>query len=135
MELSSGGKKLLYLRADGLIICTPTGSTAYANSAGGPLLHPSLNAYCVMAVCPFLSRFQPLAMNAESVFSVKLCEEASVTACLSGDGHSVFQLQAGDTIRIGGIPGAFAYARFGLYDYFDKLRSTGMVRDSLGGPC
>jgi NAD+ kinase len=132
MELSSAGKKVLYLRADGLIICTPTGSTAYAHSAGGPLLHPSLNVYCVMAVCPFLSRFQPLAMNAESVFSVQLCEEAGVKACLSGDGQAVFKLQPGDVVRIKGIPGAFALARFGLYDYFDKLRSTGMVRDSLG---
>jgi NAD+ kinase len=132
MELSAAGRKVLYLRADGLIVCTPTGSTAYAHSAGGPLLHPSLNAYCVMAVCPFLSRFQPLAMNAESVFSVKLCEETGSNTCLSGDGQAVFKLQSGDIVRIKGVPGAFAFARFGLYDYFDKLRSTGMVMDSPG---
>jgi NAD+ kinase len=131
MELFVAGKKILHLRADGLIIFTPTGSTAYANSAGGPILHPALNAYGVMAVCPFLSRFQPMVLDAETAFTVKICDTGGNT-CLSGDGQAVFRLRRGDSVRIKGIPHSLTFARFGLCDFFDKLRSTGMAGDSFG---
>jgi NAD+ kinase len=129
MELSAFDKKLLYLRADGLIIASPSGSTAYANSAGGPVLHPALNVYSVMAVCPFFTRFQPLVLDAETVFTVKVCEISSSTY-LSGDGQRVCKLQHGDIIRIKGIPGGFVAARFGLNDFFDKMQAAGILNDS-----
>ncbi len=57
LALTVGGIRLAVLRADGLILSTPTGSTGYTGSARGPLLYPGLEAYAVTPICPFLSNF------------------------------------------------------------------------------
>ena len=131
LDLAVNGNKLLYLRADGLIVSTPTGTTAYASSAGGPLLHPSLNAYCATAICPFLNRLQPLVLNGETVFTAKV-REISPKTYLTIDGQSLSRLHGGDVINVRGVPGGLKFGLFGVGSYYSKLQSTGIVRDSPG---
>ncbi len=130
-DLQAGASKLLYLRADGLIISSPTGATAYSSSAGGPLLYPTMNAYTVTAICPFMSNMAPLVLGQEMVLSVTICEAGSKTYATI-DGQEVFRLQAGDAMRVYGLPGGITFASFGVSDYFSKLRSSGLVADSPG---
>ena len=80
--------------ADGLIVSTPAGSSAYGVSAGGPLVHAALKAYCVTPVCPFLNSFKPMVFPAEGVTSVRV-EEAMGEVNLTEDGQNVVGLEYG----------------------------------------
>ncbi|MDR1126343.1 MAG: NAD(+)/NADH kinase [Deltaproteobacteria bacterium] len=129
LDLTLDGEKLFYVRADGLIISTPTGSTAYNSSAGGPLLHPALAAFCITAICPFLSSTLPLVFNASSELVIDVGELSSKTY-LTSDGQPVCKLQSNDVLKIKGRPGGMTFAQFGMSGYLDKLRGTGLIRDS-----
>jgi NAD+ kinase len=74
IELAIGidGKDVATLKADGLIVSTPTGSTAYSLSAGGPILHPQVPAIVLTPICPHTLSFRPLAVPATSSISVRL---------------------------------------------------------------
>lgn len=130
-NLAVDGKKLSYLRADGLIMATPTGATAYASSAGGPLIHPSLNVYSTTAICPFISHMLPLVLGAEATLSVEIREAGSDTFA-TVDGQELYTLHAGDVLQVKGVPGGMLFGRFGISDYFDKLRYAGFLYDSPG---
>ncbi len=117
------------LRSDGLILSTPTGSTGYAGSAGGPLLPPSLNAYVVAAICPYLSSFPPLVLGPETLFSVTV-GEAAPDLYLTLDGQEAYPLAGGDRLDVRGAPGRICMADFGLKSYFTRLRRVGFVQES-----
>jgi len=74
IELTIGidGKEVATLKADGLIVSTPTGSTAYSLSAGGPILHPQVPAIVLTPICPHTFSFRPLSVPATSTVSVRL---------------------------------------------------------------
>src|SRR5512136_2802265 len=74
IELALGidGQEVARLKADGLIVSTPTGSTAYSLSAGGPILHPQVPAIIVTPICPHTLSFRPLAVPSDSVVRVRL---------------------------------------------------------------
>ena len=85
------------LRADGLIVATPTGSTAYSLSAGGPILHPALDAWVVAAICPHSLTLRPIVVPAHLPVSITLirAEDAHLTL----DGQVEFSLLAGDRLE------------------------------------
>ena len=125
--LGVNGASFVSLRSDGLIFSTPTGSSGYAGSAGGPLLMPALNAYVVAAICPYLSSFPPLTLSPETVFSV-IVGEAAPDLYLTLDGQEAHPLAEGDRLEIRGVPDRFFMADFGLKDYFERLREVGFVQ-------
>ena len=87
-------------RSDGLIVATPTGSTAYALSGGGPILHPSLDAIVLVSICPHTLSSRPVVVSGGSVVEVVLGENAESSVQLSCDGQTTAELAAGDRISI-----------------------------------
>ncbi len=99
VELELPGGVRQEIRSDGIIFSTPTGSTAYAVSAGGPLVHPDLEAMVVTPICPFLHDFKPVVFP--STETITACIPGSETeAWLTVDGQLGFRLKPGDMIRI-----------------------------------
>ena len=87
-------------RSDGLIVATPTGSTAYALSGGGPILHPSLDAVVLVPICPHTLSSRPIVVGGGSVVEVVLGPDAESGVQLSCDGQTAMELAAGDRIAI-----------------------------------
>lgn len=117
------------LRSDGLIFSTPTGSSGYSGSAGGPLMQPCMNAYVVAAICPYLDSFPPLVLEPDVVFTVKV-GEAAPDIYLTLDGQEAHGLEEGDEIKVRGEPGRVLIADFGLNNYFSRLLDAGIVHEA-----
>ena len=97
-EVRIDGEYLYNQRADGLIVATPTGSTAYALSAGGPILHPSLDLIALVPVCPHTMSNRPIVVKSESV--VEILPLSSSEVRIRCDSHSYFDLQANDKVVV-----------------------------------
>ncbi|MDR1040983.1 MAG: NAD(+)/NADH kinase [Deltaproteobacteria bacterium] len=97
LRLSVDGSNTWSYRADGLILATTTGSTAYNLSAGGPVVHPSLPAFVVTPICPFTLSSRPLVLPLDSVIEITI-DESAPTIFLTVDGQMTFELAAGDRI-------------------------------------
>ncbi|MDR2076267.1 MAG: NAD(+)/NADH kinase [Desulfovibrio sp.] len=126
LRLAVNDNPLMDLRADGVILATPTGSSGYAHSAGGPLLFPSLPVYAAVAVCPYLSAFSPLVLEGQTRLRLTV-EKGNLALIL--DGQEVHALQQGDGIEIHGVPGAFRVVEMEMNSYFTKLRALGFIRE------
>jgi NAD+ kinase len=98
MHLRVGDQDAGPIKADGLIVATPTGSTAYALSAGGPILHPSLEAFVIAPICPHTLTLRPSVVPASQPISITL-EEAE-DAHLTLDGQVGHRLLPGDEVRL-----------------------------------
>ena len=108
-------------RADGLIVSTPTGSTAYNLSAGGPVIYPSMNAVVITPICPFTLSNRPIVVPDESLIELRLItqnEDVSLTL----DGQVGFPLMAEDRVVIRKSRTAFNLVQPMNRNYFDVLR-------------
>ena len=85
---------------DGLIVATPTGSTAYALSGGGPILHPGIHAIAVVPICPHTLSDRPVVVSADSTVEVSLPEAADARADVVCDGQMLGELTPGETLTI-----------------------------------
>lgn len=110
-------------RADGMIVSTPTGSTAYALSAGGPILHPGLGAVTLVPICPHTLSHRPIVISSESEIEILLCESRNVDARVSFDGQANLNLLAGDRIIIRQHPNKLLLVHPVDYDYYHILRT------------
>ncbi|AAS96364.1 NAD(+)/NADH kinase [Nitratidesulfovibrio vulgaris] len=128
LDIDVDGERLAGLRADGLIISTPTGATGYAVSARGPLMDPALDAFTVTPICPFLGNFPPLVLGGGSVCSVRIREQGTeVHATI--DGQEGIALRSGDRITLTGLRDGLCFATLGGGGYCARLRACGFVRD------
>jgi NAD+ kinase len=100
LEIYIDGRFVNTLRADGLIVSTPTGSTAYALSGGGPILYPSLEAIVLVPICPHTLTNRPIVVDANSRIEVVLCRENTTPAGASFDGQGDLDLMPNDKICI-----------------------------------
>jgi len=100
LETYINGKQVNQLRSDGLIIATPTGSTAYALSAGGPIIDPVLNALLLVPICPHTMSNRPIVINGDNEIEVVICDRNHDNAQVTCDGQISFGLSAGDRIKI-----------------------------------
>lgn len=98
LEVHVNGQYMTSYRADGLIIATPTGSTAYSLSAGGPIIHPSMNALLLCPICPFALTNRPIVIPNQSVLQVKLITEEEVQVTL--DGQTGYPMYRDDVLEI-----------------------------------
>lgn len=100
MDLYVNDKFVYTQNSDGLIISSPTGSTAYALSAGGPIMHPSLNAIALVPMFPHSLTNRPLVVPGDHEIRVILSPQTGVPARVSFDSHLEFQISPGDEVVI-----------------------------------
>lgn len=100
LELYGDGSLLTVAQADGLIIATPTGSTAYSLSAGGSLVHPGVSAISVTPICPHTLSFRPILLPDGMFLKVKVPDLLRLTAWASFDGRSRVQLNKGSYLTV-----------------------------------
>src|ERR1700752_2132786 len=108
-------------RADGLIISTPTGSTAYNLSAGGPVIFPSMNAVVITPICPFTLSNRPIVVPDDALIELQL-KTAKEDVSLTLDGQVGFPLQAEDRVVIRKSRTTFNLIQPSNRNYFDVLR-------------
>jgi NAD+ kinase len=109
-------------RADGLIVATPTGSTAYNLSAGGPIIFPSMSAVVITPICPFTLSNRPIVVPDDSMIEVRVMTRNEEVA-LTLDGQVGFPLQAGDRAVIRKSKTSFNLVQPPNRNYFDVLRN------------
>lgn len=98
MQVAINGNPLTTMRADGLIISTPAGSTAYSLAAGGPVIEPSVPALAITPICPHSLTLRPLVVDDYSVISVTLSSNSE--AVVTWDGQASHELTPGDTVQV-----------------------------------
>ena len=116
------GKLVARFRADGVIVSTPTGSTAYNLAANGPILTPDLDAMVVSPICPHLLTLRPIVVRGDSTLSVRV-EGIPNLALLTVDGQRAFELELGDEIRCHKSPYAVNLIRLNEGGFFEALRT------------
>lgn len=121
MTVEINGKFVHKQRADGLILSTPTGTTAYALSAGGPILHPSLEAIAIVPVSPHTLSNRPIAVNSSSLIQITLIH--SDDGQVSYDGQFQMLLESGDKILVQRAEKEVKLLHPSEYCYFDMLRN------------
>lgn len=119
-ELHVDGEFIYSQRADGMIVATPTGSTAYALSANGPILHPRLAGMLLVPLCPHALTYRPIALSQES--TVELVILPSHDARIHFDGQTLFDAKAGDRIRVRRSFQSVTLLHPEQYSYFAVLR-------------
>ncbi len=108
-------------RADGLIVATPTGSTAYNLSAGGPIVYPSMNAVVLTPICPFTLTNRPIVVPDHATIELKLHDE-NEGVVLSLDGQTGYPMRARDAVRIRKSSATLNLVQPTNRNYFDVLR-------------
>lgn len=121
LDFSVDEEQVTRFRCDGLIISTPTGSTAYNLSAGGPIVHPTLGVCIVTPICSHSLTHRPLVLNLESNLSVTV-PEYDGNIILSIDGQEGFDLEPGDKINITKSKNSVIFVRSPSKSYFRILR-------------
>jgi NAD+ kinase len=116
------GKSVARFRADGVIVSTPTGSTAYTLAANGPILTPDVDALVVTPICPHLLTLRPIVVRGDAQLSVRV--EGVPTQCLlTVDGQIGFELHQGDEVRCHRSEYTVNLVRLNESGFFDALRN------------
>jgi NAD+ kinase len=116
------GKKVARFRADGVIVSTPTGSTAYNLAANGPILTPDVDALVVTPVCPHLLTLRPIVVRGDASLTVRV-EGIPNQALLTVDGQQAVALQLGDEVRCRRSSHTVNLVRLTESGFFEALRS------------
>jgi NAD+ kinase len=119
-EVYVDGQFVYNLRSDGLIVCTPTGSTAYSLSSGGPILHPSLSAMALIPVAPHTLSNRPIALPKSAMVTVVLVRGNAPR--VNFDVQSHFELEMGDKVEIKANRHPMRLLHPEGYSYFAMLR-------------
>ena len=122
LEAYVGEEYLCTYRADGLIISTPTGSTAYSLAAGGPILYPSLGAILLSPICPHTLTNRPIVVSSKSMIRVTL-RSAGDTVILSPDGQQGVLLKDGDVVEVRDYGVPVSLVKVPERGYFEILRN------------
>ncbi|MDH3431273.1 MAG: NAD(+) kinase [Gammaproteobacteria bacterium] len=122
-EASVGGQFVNTHSGDGLIVATPTGSTAYALSCGGPIVEPQLDAVVVVPICPHTLTDRPIVIAADQPIEVRLLQREDIRAAIAIDGHSIGAIHAGDLLTINAAKNRIKLIHPPGYDFYNILRS------------
>ena len=122
MELYEGGNPVTTYRADGLIVATPTGSTAYSMSAGGPVADPRVKCLCVTPICPHSLAARPLIFPDSATLEVRNVCQREKMLYLTVDGRSNCELYRGEAVRITRSPLEINLVRLKSCGFYNRLR-------------
>jgi len=123
LSVSVGDEFVTRVKADGLIVATPTGSTAYNLAAGGPILHSRLPAMVLTPICPHRLTNRPLVISDESTVELRLRHAEDGQAHLTLDGQHGFPLSPQDTVLITRSPRTVRLVKSPGRDYYEVLRT------------
>lgn len=122
LRLICNGKNIITYRADGIVISTPTGSTAYCMSAGGPIIDPELDCICAVPVCPYMSLNNgPVVFSDKSVIEVEFKADKLNEAFCTVDGKITKSIYDGDIVRITKAPTSTKLLRLKDIDFYSRL--------------
>ena len=122
LELRVNDEYVTTYKADGLILCTPTGSTAYSLAAGGPIIYPSVEAFVVTPICPHTLTNRPLVIPDSAIVEIAFkAGEGSVFLTL--DGQVGIELVPGDHVKVRKAPDKLYLVRPAKKTYYEILRS------------
>ena len=122
-DLHIGGKHVNTARSDGMIVSTPTGSTAYALSGGGPILHPSLSALVLVPICPHTMSYRPIVVDANNTIEIIVGENNQARAQCTCDGQIDLGLENGDHVIIQRKENPIRLIHPTDYNYYGILRA------------
>jgi len=122
LEVTVDGLFVSAFRADGLIVSSPTGSTAYNLAAGGPILHPSLPAVVLTPICPHMLTNRPLVIRDEGVIDVRL-HTKDVEVHITLDGQRGFPMTSEDSVSVTRSPRTLRLVKAKDRDYYEVLRT------------
>jgi NAD+ kinase len=122
-ETRIAGKYVNTHMGDGLIAATPTGSTAYALSCGGPIIQPQLDAIVVVPICPHTLSDRPIVIPANQEIEVKLLARDDTKAEVSVDGHTLGEFESDDRLVIAEAEHRITLIHPPGYDFYEILRS------------
>lgn len=128
LTIYAGSELVAETRADGLIISTPTGSTAYALSAGGPIVHPDVPSLLICPICAHSLNSRPLVVDSHEVIEVQAewegdeVSSAELEAMLTVDGQVGFSLQSGDTVLVRRAAHTARLLQPPTGNFYDRLR-------------
>ena len=118
-----GNEFVTRVKADGLIIATPTGSTAYNMSAGGPIVQPDVDAMIITPIAPHTLTNRPIVIPGDSTVRVQPNMDARDEIVFTLDGQSTFPIHAGDEITVSRAPQRLQLIRPSTRSYFEVLRT------------
>jgi len=122
-ETRINGEFVNHQRADGIVVSTPTGSTAYALSSGGPILHATLDAMTLVPISPHTLSSRPLVVNASSQIDILICNTKEGIAQATCDGHLSVDVYVGDHIKVKRKAEKITLLHPKQYNYFEILRA------------
>jgi NAD+ kinase len=129
-QLRIDGVHVYRLRADGVIVATPTGSTAYALSAQGPILHPKVPAFALVPLNPHVLSARPVSVSDSSVIEISLVR--AVDARAHFDGFALTDLQQGDRLMLKRSADAIRFVHPPGYNYYTMLREKLRWSNAVG---
>ncbi len=121
-EVFSNGDLIHRQRADGLIVTTPTGSTAYALSGGGPIMHPSLETLAIVPICPHTLSNRPIVLPADQIIEISLSRSITLGK-VNYDGQFTQVMNTDNRVKIRRYPRTLTLLHPQGYDYFQILRA------------
>ena len=123
LSVSLGGSNLGNYRADGIIVATPTGSTAHSAAAGGPILDPRMDAMVINPICPFTLSHRPIVVPGSDTVTIEVEEQQRTEVLMTVDGQLVFPLEAGDRVVVRRSASCARIVRARLRSFYDVLRN------------
>ena len=123
MSVSADGELISSLSGDGVLVSTPTGSTAYSLSAGGPVVEPTAENLIITPICAHVLQSKSYVLSKDRTVEIRLGRQARKTAYLSVDGGRAIRLSGGDVIRIRRSERGISLARLTERSFYQTLRS------------
>ncbi|MCZ6759396.1 MAG: NAD(+)/NADH kinase [Gemmatimonadetes bacterium] len=122
VRVAVDGEEVGQYSADGIIVATPTGSTAYSLSAGGPIIKPDVDALLITSISPHTLAVRPLVVPGSAIISVDLLEPVVGKVLVSYDGQETDEIEPGDTVVIRRLETSVRLVRLGTEGFFARMR-------------